>query len=79
MCRCRSLNAIWEDEYNQSKECEGCGLNYIVNRTYDRNAIEEIEYIIPKAIKTCDGCGHEFEYMIENLCTDCENKYSYGE
>lgn len=29
---CGATNPIWEGEYNERKECEGCGLNYIINR-----------------------------------------------
>ncbi len=42
--------------------------------------IEKIEYTVPKSKDTCQKCGDEFdiEDMIENLCIDCENVYSYG-
>ena len=30
---------------------------------------------------SCEKCGGEFEedQMIENICIECENEYSYGE
>src|SRR5690606_14298906 len=78
---CGTLNAVWQEEYNEKKECEGCGLNYIIKVTYDRKGFEEeVVYIIPKDTETCQKCGEEFdnEDMIENLCYSCEDEYSYG-
>ena len=77
---CGCTNAVWEGEFNKVKECEGCGLEYLVSRKYDRDGIEEIEYTIPKSTAICEKCGDEYdiEDMIENLCYDCENEYSYG-
>jgi len=79
---CGTINTIFLEEHNEKKECEGCGLNYISKVTYDRKGFEEeIIYIIPKNTETCQKCGEEFdnEDMIENLCQDCEEEYSYGE
>lgn len=79
---CGSINAVWQDEYNKRKECEGCGLNYIIKVTFDRKGIEEEEvYIIPKDTETCQKCGEEFdeEDITENLCYNCEAEYSYGD
>lgn len=45
---CDYINTIWEGEYNKPKECESCGLEYLISRTYNREGIEEIEYQIPK-------------------------------
>ncbi|WP_284462985.1 PIN domain-containing protein [Chryseobacterium sp.] len=77
---CNTKNVIWEGEYGDRKECEGCGLNYIIE---DYNDWEENKpsYIIPKETVTCEKCGEEFEEedMIENLCADCEEGYSYGD
>lgn len=79
---CGTVNAIWQNEYNERKECEGCGLNYVIKLIYDRKGdIEEKVYIIPKDTETCQKCGQEFdkEDIVENLCYDCENEYSYGD
>lgn len=77
---CETVNAVWESDYNTDKECEGCGLNYHLKRTYTGEGLDEIEYSIPKETETCDDCGNEFnqESMIENLCIVCENRHSYG-
>ena len=76
---CGELNAIWQNEYNEDKECEGCGLTYFIKRKYDRKGIEDIEYTIPNNTIKCEKCGEDFnkEDMIENLCINCENEYSY--
>ncbi len=78
---CGYSNAVWEGEFNKPKECESCGLEYLVSKKYDRNGIESVEYSIHKNTETCEKCGQEFnkDDMIENLCFDCENEYSYGE
>ncbi|MFT7900677.1 PIN domain-containing protein [Tenacibaculum ascidiaceicola] len=77
---CGSLNAVWEGEFNEPKECEDCGLNYLISRERDRQGFEEIEYSIPNKKETCEKCGDDFEEedMIENLCLNCEDEYSYG-
>ncbi|MFY0630001.1 MAG: DUF4935 domain-containing protein [Flavobacteriaceae bacterium] len=77
---CGNTNAVWENEFNKAKECEGCGLEYLILRKHDRDGVEEIEYIIPKSTSNCSKCGGEFDIddMIESLCFDCENEYSYG-
>ena len=79
---CGTLNALWQSEYNENKECEGCGLNYFVKITTDRKGmLENKVYIIPKKTMNCEKCSREFEedQMIDNLCIECENEYSYGE
>lgn len=78
---CGTINPVWDGEYNERKECEGCGLNYFIKRTHDGDGIEEIEYTIPKDTVTCQKCGQEFdeEDIIENICVDCEVEYSHGE
>ena len=61
---------------------QGCGLTYFVKITTDRKGmIEDKVYIIPKKTLICEKCGGEFEedQMIENICIECENEYSYGE
>lgn len=78
---CGDINAVWEGEYNKKKECEGCGLEYLISREYSRDGMEEIEYLIPKSTQTCEKCGDEFDKdeVIENICINCENEYSYGD
>lgn len=77
---CGCTNAIWENEFNKVKECEGCGLEYFITRKHDRDGIVEKEYIIPKSKLECEKCGNEIdkEEMLDNLCINCENEYSYG-
>ncbi|MGJ7027458.1 PIN domain-containing protein [Petrimonas sulfuriphila] len=79
---CGKLNALWQGDYNENIECQGCGLTYFVKITTDRKGmIEDKVYIIPKKTLICEKCGGEFEedQMIENICIECENEYSYGE
>lgn len=79
---CGTLNALWQGEYNENKECQGCGLNYFIKVKTDRKGmIVSKTYIILKKTFTCEKCGQDFEkdQMIENLCIECENEYSYGE
>jgi ElaB/YqjD/DUF883 family membrane-anchored ribosome-binding protein len=77
---CGALNAVWDNEYNELKPCEGCGLNYLINREQDGDGIDEVTYSIPRTKETCELCGDEFypEEMIEGLCQKCEHEYSYG-
>jgi predicted nucleic acid-binding protein len=78
---CRTVNAVWGGDYDVRKECEGCGLNYVITSSRDRDNVESIHYTIPKDTITCQKCGDEFgsDDMIENLCINCESEYSYGE
>ena len=74
---CGAINAVWQDEYNKRKECEGCGLNYFIKVTFDRKGFEQEEvYIIPKDTETCQKCGEEFnkEDITENICYNCEDE-----
>ncbi|WP_288438629.1 PIN domain-containing protein [uncultured Chryseobacterium sp.] len=76
--KCGTQNAVWEHEYDDKKECEGCGLSYKIE-PYDYYEGSQSSYIIPKETITCEKCGNEFneEDMIENLCMKCEDEYSY--
>lgn len=78
---CQTVNAIWDGEHSERKECEGCGLNYVINKAYDSNAVdEEVEYTVPKDTVTCQKCGEEFDEgdILENICFTCEEEYAYG-
>lgn len=78
---CGSTNSIWDGEYNKRKECEGCGLTYIIKSSFDGDGIEDVEYTIPSDTAICQKCGKEFDKdeITGNLCVDCEDEYSYGE
>lgn len=77
---CGALNAIWDNDYNKRKECDGCGLPYYVDREMDGDGIEEINYRILKDRETCQKCGNEFDADGSglNVCPNCENEYAYG-
>ncbi|MEY3499389.1 MAG: hypothetical protein RL308_1058 [Bacteroidota bacterium] len=75
---CSTINAILDDEYNEVKQCLGCGLKYYVEynlKTQNSN------YKILKNTITCQKCGNEFdeENIIENICIGCEKIYSSGD
>ncbi|MBK9722642.1 MAG: DUF4935 domain-containing protein [Saprospiraceae bacterium] len=74
---CGAVNAVLTHEYDALKECQGCGLNYIVRTTYDRKGILEDEiYIIPKEKEICLKCGEEFDEneLIDYICIRCLEK-----
>lgn len=78
---CEHVNAVWEGEYNSDKECDYCGLNYIITRQVSRDGNYELEFTIPKETITCQKCSNEFYDFNSGLdiCEDCENDYGYGE
>ena len=79
---CGSLNSVLQSDYKEDIVCNDCGLTYYIKVIKDRKGtIENKVYVIPKKLVTCDKCGLEFEenQMIENLCIECENEYSYSQ
>lgn len=79
---CGALNAVWDNEYDERKECEGCGLPYYIDTSGDQDRIGEgYEYRILKDTETCEKCGNEFEDdgSGNNICEICEDEYAYGE
>lgn len=79
---CGSLNALWDNDYNERKECDNCGLPYYVDTTNDNEKIGEGHiYRILKDNEICEKCGNEFEDLgnKSNICENCESEYSYGE
>jgi len=38
---CGTLNSVWEGEYNEEKQCEGCGLPYFIDTSADKENIGE--------------------------------------
>lgn len=79
---CSTVNAIWDNDYNKRKECEGCGLPYYIDTSNDHDGIGEgYDYRILKDTETCEKCGNEFESdgSGNNICEVCEDEYAYGE
>ena len=79
---CGALNAIWDNDYNKKKECEGgCGLIYFIEREQDSDGIEEINYKILIGKETCEKCGNEYidDGMNLGICPKCEDEYAYGD
>jgi hypothetical protein len=77
---CGRVNAVWYNDYNKRKECEGCGLPYMIDLSNDHDHIGEPEYRILKDTETCEKCGNEFEEdgSGSNICENCEDEYAYG-
>lgn len=73
---CGLVNALWDHEYNDKKECEGCGLIYFVEKHYDQDGIDETTYKILNEKDICDMCGNEFESRGDgsNICENCMNE-----
>ncbi|SKA33067.1 protein of unknown function [Chitinophaga eiseniae] len=78
---CGTVNIVRDEEYEKSKECEGCGLLYVIHRECEKGQIVSLEYTIPEVKISCARCGDNFapEDMVENLCANCEQEYAYGE
>lgn len=79
---CGTVNAVWDNDYNKRKECEGCGLPYYIDTSNDHDGLGEgYEYRILKDTETCEKCGNEFEPdgSGNNICESCEDEYAYGE
>ncbi len=75
---CGAINALLDNEYNVRKECDGCGLPFLVDRTYDKDGIDEgHSYKILVETKICSKCGLEFENdgSDSDLCEKCEGEY----
>lgn len=80
--QCGTVNAVTEDQLDEKKECDGCGLPYFIEVTGDpRDGDEEHHYRILKDYEKCEKCGDEFENdgTGNNVCPKCEDEYSYGE
>ncbi len=77
---CSSINTVWEHEYNEKKECQGCGLTYFVDHFMDSNYTENFTYKILKNYEVCQKCGEEFETngSGSKFCSKCEDEYSYS-
>jgi len=77
---CGTINAIWEDEYNKIKECEGCGLEYQTVLDKDPHNHHEVEsFVLPKKTDNCIICGDEYEIkdLKDKICRFCKkNKLS---
>ncbi len=73
---CDTVNAIWEINYDEIAECEGCGMEYRIE--YDKEDLYVQSFIIHKRTEICNICGVEFEIEeIENdICFDCEEEYN---
>lgn len=79
---CGTVNAVWYNDYNKRKECEGCGLPYFIDTSSDRDGLgDDYEYRILREMETCEKCGNEFEPdgSGNNICKTCEDEYAYGE
>lgn len=76
---CGHVNAMYDAEFNEIKQCEHCDFNYLISREFDKDGIEIVEFTIPKSTITCQSCGLEFDEsdMVEDICTKCENRFSY--
>ncbi|MBC8052164.1 MAG: DUF4935 domain-containing protein [Sphingobacteriaceae bacterium] len=78
--KCGSVNALWDDMYNERIECEGCGIPYIFEQSYDYHDGGGVEIRIPKDLKLCQGCNDEFEELSDSgLCVECEEEYATGD
>lgn len=77
---CGTLNAIWDNEYNERKECTGCGLPYLIEKGYEGSGMEETTYLLLDDKETCAKCGEQFlgDGSGTNICSKCEDEYSYG-
>ena len=78
---CGAINAIHNGNF-EDIACEECGLSYSIQEKTDRKGIvEERLYIIPNETAICEKCGQEFDKsdIEENICSECENEYSYGD
>lgn len=77
---CGAVNMMYDQEYGDKKECDGCGLNYLIVNEYDRKGVlESTTYTIPKNLKTCRMCGNEYEEdedfeSDDEICGECERK-----
>jgi hypothetical protein len=74
--KCGSLNEILDQEYNERKACEGCGLDYLIEVEDDEIGMPiETSYSILKPIKQCRYCGDEYDedefQQDEDICNDC--------
>lgn len=78
---CGNVNAVWNNEYNERKECDSCGLPYLIDTSNDNDDVGEPQYRILKDTQTCEKCGNEFEDdgSGNNICEKCEDEYAYGE
>lgn len=79
--KCDSVNAVWDHEYDERKECEGCGLPYFIDTSNDyENIGEGYEYRILEDYANCEKCGVEYEDndTNTNICQKCEDEYSYS-
>jgi len=79
---CGTTNAVWDNEYNETKECEGCGLTYLIEKPdlWDGD-YEESSYTILKDYEICQLCSNKFENVGDgnNICRKCEDEYAYGD
>jgi hypothetical protein len=76
---CTSLNVIYDHEYGEEKQCDGCDLIYVFEREVDRKGMHwGTTYKIPKRTKTCRSCGEEYDqdkyFSKDDTCETCENK-----
>ncbi len=74
---CGTINPIWENEYDEEKECEGCGLIYIATIDKKTDSLHEIDTIvIPKNKGFCIKCNDEYEItdLNKGICPYCEDK-----
>jgi hypothetical protein len=70
---CGSVNALWEGDYNERKECEGCGLPYLIDQEYDRDGDDRTSYKILSDATACGDCGDLFmPRWGEEHCHKCE-------
>lgn len=77
--KCNTVNAVWGQEYDTRKECEGCGLPYFIDTSNDyENIGEGYEYRIIEGYLDCEQCGELFEDDLINrgLCQSCEDEYA---
>lgn len=70
---CNTVNEVLESEYNSIKECEGCGLNYVVKRTHDHDGFHTSKYFILPLTVFCDRCGLSFDNqdISDDFCKNC--------
>jgi hypothetical protein len=78
---CGTLNAVWDRNYDERKECLGCGLPYYIDTSSDwKGTGEGYLYRIIEDNEICEKCGSEFKPNSSgiNLCQTCEDDYNFG-
>lgn len=77
-CPCGNINYV--ETYNEKIRCDGeCGRVFIAHADIDRKgSVLSVDYEILHNSE-CQGCGNFVEQLNDSdLCTECEDSYSYG-